>query len=93
MNHDACRTRKLLLHKAKSQAGGGRPAEGFNPHPHAIYFRRGRVKCELASPRASRSGQRPRAQREADNEAKAAIAAASRRSLLSLQFAFINAVI
>ena len=50
MNHDSLRTRKLLLHKVRgAKAGSDDEAEGLSTLiPVRLYFRNGRVKCELA---------------------------------------------
>jgi SsrA-binding protein len=69
MNHDSLRTRKLLLHKS------------FTLIPTRLYFRKGRVKCELALAKGKQEWDKRATERkrEADNEAKAAIARSQRR--------------
>ena len=49
MNHDSLRTRKLLLHKNEvRKLEGMTKQKGFTLIPTRLYFRNGRVKCELA---------------------------------------------
>jgi len=49
MNHDSLRTRKLLLHKSEvRKLEGMTKQKGFTLIPTRLYFRNGRVKCELA---------------------------------------------
>jgi SsrA-binding protein len=76
-NHDALRTRKLLLHQeeihkllVKTQQ------KGLTLIPTRLYFRNGRVKCELAVAKGKQDWDKRETERrrEADNEARAAIA-------------------
>ena len=49
MNHDSLRTRKLLLHKTEVRKLESMTRQkGFTLIPTRLYFRKGRVKCELA---------------------------------------------
>jgi SsrA-binding protein len=54
-NHEPKRTRKLLLHKKEIRRIYGRITEkGLTVVPLSIYFRRGKVKVELAIARGKR---------------------------------------
>jgi SsrA-binding protein len=82
-NHEALRTRKLLLRSAeiaklKDQTQG----KGFTLIPTRLYFRNGRVKCELAIAKGKQDWDKRATEkkREADKEAKAAIAASKARN-------------
>ena len=75
-NHDALRTRKLLMHKdevrklqIKTQI------KGHTLIPVRLYFRRGRVKCELAVAKGKQEWDKRETEkrREGDREARAAI--------------------
>jgi len=82
MNHDALRTRRLLLHKNEIRKLIGKAAiKGFTLIPTRLYFRNGRVKCELALAKGKQDWDKRETERkrEADNEAKAAIARSQRR--------------
>ena len=49
MNHEALRTRKLLLHKAEiGRLEAATRGKGFTLIPVRLFFRNGRVKCEIA---------------------------------------------
>jgi SsrA-binding protein len=69
-NHDAVRTRKLLLH-----------TKGLTLIPTRLYFRRGRVKCEIAVAKGKQDWDKRATERkrEADNEARAAVARSKSR--------------
>jgi SsrA-binding protein len=55
-NHEPTRTRRLLLHRAEIRRLGGRLDEaGLTLIPLSLYFRRGKVKVELALVRGRRS--------------------------------------
>ena len=76
-NHEAVRTRKLLLHageirKLQDQVQG----KGLTLIPTRLYFRKGRVKCELAVARGKQDWDKRETERkrEADREARAAVA-------------------
>jgi SsrA-binding protein len=75
-NHDSLRTRKLLLHqqeihKLLSQT----QIKGHTLIPTRLYFRRGKVKCELAVAKGKQDWDKRETERrrEADREARAAI--------------------
>src|ERR1700749_868632 len=77
-NHDETRTRKLLLHREEVRKLQSKTQiKGHTLIPTRLYFRKGRVKCELAVAKGKRDGERretgPR--REAAREARAAIKA------------------
>jgi SsrA-binding protein len=81
-NHDETRTRKLLLHKEevrklliKTQI------KGHTLIPTRLYFRNGRVKCELAVAKGKQDWDKRETERsrEADREARAAINASKQR--------------
>ena len=81
-NHDALRTRKLLLHKAELEKLFGKTKQkGFTLIPTRLYFRNGRVKCELALAKGKQDWDKRETERsrEADKEAKSAIARSQRR--------------
>jgi SsrA-binding protein len=82
MNHDALRTRKLLLHKLElRKLEAATRHKGFTLIPVRLYFRNGRVKCELALAKGKQEYDKRATEkkREGDNEAKAAIARSQRR--------------
>jgi SsrA-binding protein len=82
MNHDSLRTRKLLLHKHEVlKLEGLTKQKGFTLIPVRLYFRNGRVKCEIALAKGKQEWDKRATERkrEADNEAKAAIARSQRR--------------
>jgi SsrA-binding protein len=82
MNHEALRTRKLLLHRAEVRKLEAMTRQkGFTLIPTRLYFRNGRVKCELALAKGKQEWDKRATERkrEADNEAKAAIARSQRR--------------
>ncbi len=82
MNHESLRTRKLLLHRQeiyKLQAATKQ--KGYTLIPVRLYFRNGRVKCEIALAKGKQEYDKRATERkrEADNEAKSAIARSQRR--------------
>ena len=82
MNHDSLRTRKLLLHKAEVRKLEALTRQkGFTLIPTRLYFRKGRVKCELALAKGKQDWDKRETERrrEADKEAKAAVARSQRR--------------
>ncbi len=82
MNHDSLRTRKLLLHKKEiDKLNGLARQKGFTLIPVRLYFRNGRVKCEIALAKGKQDWDKRATERkrEADNEAKAAVARSQRR--------------
>ena len=77
MNHEALRTRKLLLHKNEvRKLEIMAKQKGFTLIPTRLYFRNGRVKCEIALAKGKQEWDKRATERkrEADNEAKSAIA-------------------
>ena len=82
MNHDALRTRKLLLHKLEiRKLEAATRQKGFTIIPVKLYFKNGRVKCEIALAKGKQEWDKRATERkrEADNEAKAAIARSQRQ--------------
>lgn len=82
MNHDSLRTRKLLLHRAEvRKLEAATRQKGFTLIPTRLYFRNGRVKCELALAKGKQEFDKRATEkkREADSEAKAAVARSQRR--------------
>jgi SsrA-binding protein len=76
-NHDALRTRKLLLHSQELRKLASKTQEkGVTLIPTRLYFRNGRVKCELAVAKGKQNWDKRETERrrEADREARAAIA-------------------
>lgn len=76
-NHDAVRTRKLLLNRQELRKLWGKTQQkGFTLIPTRLYFRRGKVKCELALAKGKQDWDKRETERkrEADKEARAAIA-------------------
>jgi SsrA-binding protein len=76
MNHESLRTRKLLLHRREI----GKLWEEVKLHGHTLiptrlYFKNGRVKCEIAVAKGKHAWDKRATERkrEADNEAKAAM--------------------
>jgi SsrA-binding protein len=75
-NHDALRTRKLLLHQQEiRKLSSQTQIKGHTLIPTRLYFRRGRVKCELAVAKGKQDWDKRETERrrEADREARAAI--------------------
>jgi SsrA-binding protein len=75
-NHDSLRTRKLLLHSGEiRKLLDQTQAKGFTLIPTRLYFRNGRVKCELAVAKGKQDWDKRATEKkkEADREAKAAI--------------------
>ena len=82
MNHEETRTRKLLLHKEELRRLTVKTKEkGFTLIPTRLYFKNGRVKCELALAKGKQDWDKRETERkrEADKEAKSAIARSQRR--------------
>jgi SsrA-binding protein len=80
-NHEETRTRKLLLHKnelAKLEALTR--GKGLTLIPTRLYFRHGRVKCEIAVAKGKQDWDKRETERkrEGDKEARAAIARGQR---------------
>src|SRR6201992_2706001 len=77
MNHESLRTRKLLLHKKEIQKLEGLTKQkGYTLIPVKLYFKSGRVKCEIALAKGKQDWDKRETERsrEADKEAKAAVA-------------------
>jgi SsrA-binding protein len=75
-NHEALRTRKLLLHQDEIRKLTGKTQQkGLTLIPTRLYFRNGRVKCEIAVARGKQDWDKRETERrrEADKEARAAI--------------------
>jgi SsrA-binding protein len=82
-NHDETRTRKLLLHKEELRKLHQKTQiKGHTLIPTRLYFRKGRLKCELALARGKQDWDKRETERrrEADREARAAINANKHRS-------------
>src|SRR6202020_693973 len=82
-NHDALRTRKLLLHEVEiRKLTGMTQQKGLTLIPTRLYFRNGRVKCELAIARGKQDWDKRETvkRREADREARAAIVRSQHRN-------------
>jgi SsrA-binding protein len=76
-NHEALRTRKLLLHQEEiRKLTSQTQIKGNTLIPTRLYFRRGKVKCELALAKGKQDWDKRETERrrEADREARAAIA-------------------
>ena len=76
-NHDSLRTRKLLLHQGEIRKLFSKTQQkGFTLIPTRFYFRNGRVKCEIAVAKGKQDWDKRETERrrEADREARAAIA-------------------
>ncbi len=82
MNHDATRTRKLLLHKEELRKLAVKANQkGFTLIPTRLYFKHGKVKCEIALAKGKQDWDKRETERrrEDDKEARSAIARAQRR--------------
>ena len=81
-NHDETRTRKLLLHRNEVQKLLSKTQiKGHTLIPTRLYFRNGRVKCELAVAKGKQDWDKRETERrrEADREARSAINANKHR--------------
>ncbi len=81
-NHDETRTRKLLLHREEVRKLLSKTQiKGHTLIPTRLYFRKGRVKCELALAKGKQDWDKRETERrrEADREARAAINANKHR--------------
>ncbi len=81
-NHDETRTRKLLMHREEVRKLFSKTqVKGHTLIPTRLYFRRGRVKCELALAKGKQDWDKRETERrrEADREARAAINASKHR--------------
>ena len=82
-NHESLRTRKLLLHRNEvEKLLSATQQKGLTLIPTRLYFRNGRVKCELAVAKGKQDWDKRETERrrEADREAKAAIVRSQRRA-------------
>jgi len=81
-NHEETRTRKLLLHREEVRKLLSKTQiKGHTLIPTRLYFRNGRVKCELAVAKGKQDWDKRETERrrEADNEARSAINANKHR--------------
>src|SRR6187402_52751 len=81
MNHDATRTRRLLLHKQELRKLEVKTNQkGFTLIPTRLYFRRGKVKCEPALAKGKQDWDKRESERkrEVDKETRSAIARSQR---------------
>ena len=81
-NHDETRTRKLLLHTAEVRKLLSKTQiKGHTLIPTRLYFRNGRVKCELALAKGKQDWDKRETEkrREGDREARAAVNASKHR--------------
>lgn len=82
-SHDAMRTRKLLLHAEEVRKLLGKVQQkGLTLIPTRLYFRNGRVKCEIAVAKGKQNWDKRETERrrEDDRDARSAIAASKRRN-------------
>jgi SsrA-binding protein len=80
-NHEPRRTRKLLLHRKEIERLIGKTREGgLTLVPMSLYFRDGKVKCELALARGKRSYDKRQdlARRDAEREVQRAFGRAAK---------------
>src|SRR5438445_2226890 len=81
-NHEPLRTRKLLVKKEEIRKLTSKlQQKGFTLVPTRLYFKNGRVKCELALAKGKQDWDKRETERkrEADKEARAAMARGQRR--------------
>ena len=81
-NHDETRTRKLLLHREEVRKLQSKTQiKGHTLIPTRLYFRNGRVKCELAVAKGKQDWDKRETERsrEADRDARSAINASKHR--------------
>ena len=81
-NHDETRTRKLLLHREEVRKLLSKTQiKGHTLIPTRLYFKNGKVKCELAVAKGKQDWdtRETEKRREADREAKAAVNASKHR--------------
>ena len=81
-NHDSLRTRKLLLKGGElRKLWAATQMKGQTLIPTRLYFRRGKVKVEIAVAKGKQDWDKRETsrKREADREARAAVAASKRR--------------
>ncbi len=81
-NNDETPTRKLLLHRAEVRKLFSKTqVKGHTLIPTRLYFRKGRVKCELAVAKGKQDWDKRETEkrREADRDARTAINASKHR--------------
>jgi SsrA-binding protein len=81
-NHDETRTRKLLMHREEVRKLLSKTqVKGHTLIPTRLYFRNGRVKCELALAKGKQDWDKRETEkrREGDREARAAVNASKQR--------------
>ena len=81
-NHDETRTRKLLMHREEVRKLFQKTQiKGHTLIPTRLYFRKGRVKCELALAKGKQDWDKRETEkrREADRDARAAVNASKHR--------------
>jgi SsrA-binding protein len=79
-NHDPTRPRKLLMHRKEIDRLAGRAAEkGLTIVPTRLYFKRGRVKLDIALARGKKTYDKRREEREKDAKRDLAREVATRR--------------
>src|ERR1700677_449257 len=81
MNHESLRTRTLLLHKKEiEKLESLTKQKGYTLIPVKLYFKNGRVKCEIALAKGKQDWDKRATERarEGDKEARAAIARSQR---------------
>jgi SsrA-binding protein len=81
-NHEPLRTRKLLLHREELRKLFGKTQQkGLTLIPTRLYFRNGRVKCEIAVAKGKQDWDKRETERrrEDEREARAAIARSRRQ--------------
>ncbi len=82
-SHEEMRTRKLLLHGEEVRKLLGKVQQkGLTLIPTRLYFRNGRVKCEIAVAKGKQNWDKRETERrrEDDRDARSAIAASKRRN-------------
>jgi SsrA-binding protein len=82
MNHEALRTRKLLIHKEQLNRLAGTTRErGLTLVPLRVYLKRGKIKAEIAVAKGKKEWDKRETirRREADMEAKQAVRASKAR--------------
>lgn len=82
-NHDETRTRKLLMHREEVRKLQSKTQiKGHTLIPTRLYFKNGRVKCELALAKGKQDWDKRETERrrEADREARSAINASKHRT-------------
>jgi len=81
-NHAPLRTRKLLVHREQLRKLLGRSQQrGYTLVPTRMYFKKGKIKCEIALARGKQSWDKRETERRrtADREAREAMARSKRR--------------